>query len=338
MVFVTGGTGLLGSHLLVKLTQQHDEITAIYRDEDKIETVEECFEFYLKEEAKKHFKKIKWKKCDVLDIPRLEELMSGHQIVYHCAAIVSFAKQDFNKMLEINRYGTANMVNISLHLGIEKFCYVSSTAAVGNKDIPEEVEVTEEGKWVLTKDTSGYSVTKYSAEKEVWRGINEGLNAVIVNPSIIFGAGDWDESSLKIFKTIKKGLKFYPNGRNAFVDARDVAKIMVKLMNKQIFNDRFLCIGENASFKTVFDLIAKELHQKPPHIKLSPILMGIAWRLSVLWSVITFSKPLITKETTHSSFSTIKYSNQKIKNTIGHEFYSLEETIQNAVDFYKFCD
>src|SRR5690554_6599829 len=338
MVFVTGGTGLLGSHLLVELVQQHDQITAIYRNKSKIDTVKKCFDFYLKENAELHFNKITWKECDVLDIPSLEEELQGHKIVYHCAAIVSFAKRDFQHMMEINRYGTENIVNLSLDLGVEKFCFVSSTAAVGTKDIPSNVEVDENGKWILTEETSGYSVTKYSAEKEVWRGINEGLNAVIVNPSIIFGAGDWDESSLKIFKTIKKGLKFYPNGRNAFVDARDVAKIMVELMNKQIFNDRFLCIGENASFKTVFDLIAKELHQKPPHIKLSPILMGIAWRLSVLWSVITFSKPLITKEATHSSFSTIKYSNQKIKNTIGHEFYSLEETIQNAVDFYTLCD
>jgi len=338
MVFVTGGTGLLGSHLLVKLTQQHDEITAIYRNKDKIETVEDCFKFYLKDEGKKHFKKIKWKKCDVLDVPRLEELMEGHTIVYHCAAIVSFARQDFNKMMQINRYGTANMVNIALHLGVEKFCFVSSTAAVGNKDIPEEVDVTEEGKWVLTDSTSGYSVTKYSAEKEVWRGINEGLNAVIVNPSIIFGAGDWDESSLKIFKTIKKGLKFYPSGSNAFVDARDVVNIMVELMDKEIFNERFLCIGENASFKSLFDLIAKELGKKPPQIKLSPALMGLAWRLSVFWSAISFSKPLITKETTHSSFSTIKYSNEKIKDAIGYEFYSLEETVKNAIDFERFDD
>src|SRR5690554_5721883 len=331
MVFVTGGTGLLGSHLLVELTQQHDEITAIYRDEDKIETVEECFEFYLKEEAKKHFKKIKWKKCDVLDVPRLEELMSGHQIVYHCAAIVSFAKQDLNKMLEINRYGTANMVNISLHLGIEKFCYVSSTAAVGNKDIPEEVEVTEEGKWVLTEDTSGYSVTKYSAEKEVWRGINEGLNAVIVNPSIIFGAGDWEESSMKIFKTISKGMKFYSPGANAFVDARDVARIMIELMNRNTFNNRYLCIGENAKFQHLFELVAKELDIKPPSKKVNPILMGITWRLSVAWAALTFSKPLITKSAAHNAFKTTKYSSQKIKDAIGYQFYTLEETVENAV-------
>lgn len=331
MVLVTGGTGLLGSHLLVELTQQHDQITAIYRNQSKIDTVKKCFDFYLAENATFYFNKINWIMCDVLDIPQLEEVMTGHKIIYHCAAIVSFAKNDFHHMLEINRYGTANMVNLALTLGIEKFCFVSSTAAVGTKDIPSEVEVDEKGKWILTNQTSGYAITKYSAEKEVWRGINEGLNAVIVNPSIIFGAGDWEESSMKIFKTIAKGLKFYSPGANAFVDARDVSRIMVTLMNRNIFNERFLCIGANAKFKHVFDLVAHQLNKKPPSRKVSPFLMGMTWRLSVLWAGITFSKPLITKYSANNAFKTTKYSNQKIKEKIGYSFYSLEETVENAV-------
>lgn len=332
MVFVTGGTGLLGSHLLVELAQQHDKITAIYRDESKISTVEKCFDNYLKDKAEIHFKKIVWRKCDILDVPSLEEELEGHKIVYHCAAIVSFAKRDFNQMMEINRYGTANMVNLSLDLGIEKFCYVSSTAAVGNKDIPENIEVDENGKWILTDETSGYSVTKYSAEKEVWRGIEEGLNAVMVNPSVIFGAGDWNESSMKIFKTIGNGLKFYSPGANSFVDARDVAKIMIHLMKSDISKERYLCIGANTSFKHLFELISKNLNQKPPSKKVHPFLMGITWRLSVFWAVLTFSKPLITKSAARNAFSTIKYSNQKIKDAIGYEFYAIEETVENAVE------
>src|SRR5690554_4512172 len=331
MVFVTGGTGLLGSHLLIELTQQHDNITAIYRNKSKIDTVRKCFDFYLSEKAELHFNKINWIECDILNIPRLEEMMIGHTIIYHCAAIVSFARRDFQHMMEINRYGTANMVNIALDIGVDKFCFVSSTAAVGTKDIPDEVEVDENGKWILTEETSGYSVTKYSAEKEVWRGMNEGLNVVIVNSSIIFGAGDWEESSMKIFKTVSKGLKFYSPGANAFVDARDVSRIMVELMNRNLFNERFLCIGENAKFKRVFDLVANALGQKPPNKKVHPLLMGITWRLSVFWAGITFSKPLITKSAANNAFSTTKYSNAKIKEAIAYEFYTLEETVENAV-------
>jgi nucleoside-diphosphate-sugar epimerase len=332
MVFVTGGTGLLGSHLLVELAQQHDQITAIYRNKTKIETVKKCFDYYLKAESETYFNKITWIECDVLDVPSLEDIIQGHSIIYHCAAIVSFSKRDFNQMMEINRFGTENMVNISIALGIEKFCFVSSTSAVGHKDIPADVEVDENGKWVLTDETSGYGITKYSAEKEVWRGMEEGLNAVIVNPSVIFGAGDWNESSMRIFKTISNGMKFYSPGANSFVDARDVAKIMVELMNRNVFNERFLCIGANTTFKHLFDLIAQELNKKPPNKKVNPVLMGITWRLSVLWAIFTFSKPLITKSAARNAFNTIKYSNKKIKNEIGYEFYSIEKTLKNAVE------
>lgn len=331
MIFVTGGTGLVGSHLLVELAQKHDKITAIFRNEEKIKTVKKVFEFYLQEQAESCFDKINWKKCDVLDIPLLAELMEGHKVVYHCAAVVSFKRTDFRRMMEINRQGTANIVNICLELKIDKLCYVSSTAAVGNKDILQDELVDENGKWILTDETSGYSVSKYSAEKEVWRGIEEGLNAVMVNPSVVIGAGNWKESSLVIFNTIAKGLRFYSPGANAFVDARDIAKIMVLLVEQDIKNERFLVTGENVAFKTLFDLIAKRLGKKPPKYKVSKTLMGITWRLSVFWAAITFSNPAITKSSAKSAFNKIKFDNSKVKNRLNYQFYSLSESVENAV-------
>jgi nucleoside-diphosphate-sugar epimerase len=331
MIFVTGGTGLIGSHLLVELAQKHSKITAIYRDETKISTVEKLFDYYLKDKSTSCFEKISWVQCDVLNVPELEEVMKGHSIVYHCAAVVSFKRRDFSKMMKINRYGTANIVNLCLHLNVDKLCYVSSTAAVGNKDVPEDQLVDENGKWILTDDTSGYSITKYSAEKEVWRGIEEGLNAVMVNPSIVIGAGDWTESSLVIFNSISKGLKFFSPGSNAFVDARDVVKIMILLVENDIKSERYLCIGENSSFKSLFELIAKHLNQNPPKYQVSPILMGIAWRLSVFWSVMTFSSPTITKSSARSAFKNIKFSNEKVRKALNYDFYSLEESVENAV-------
>lgn len=331
MVFVTGGTGLVGSHLLVELVQKHEHITAIYNDPKKIETVRKLMSYYLKDRAMDLFERITWKQCNILDVPLLEEVMKCHDIVYHCAAIVSFKRRDFSKMMKVNRYGTANIVNICLAQNIKKMCYVSSTAAVGNKDIPEDQLVDENGKWILTDDTSGYSVTKYSAEKEVWRGIEEGLDAVMVNPSIVIGAGKWTESSLVIFDQIRKGLKFYSPGSNAFVDARDVSRIMVELVEKDKSAERYLCIGENAKFKTVFDTIAERLDKKAPKYEVSPVLMGIAWRLAVFWSAITFSSPAITKSSAQSAFKHIKFSNKKVKEELVYNFHSLEEMVDNAI-------
>ncbi len=331
MVFVTGGTGLIGSHLLVELVQRHDAVTAIYNDPEKIQTVKKVFEFYLKAESAALFGKIRWVQCNILDVGDLEEVMAGHQQIYHCAAIVSFKRRDFSKMIAVNRYGTANIVNVALSLNIKRLCYVSSTAAVGNKDVPEDELVDESNKWILTDQTRGYSISKYSAEKEVWRGIEEGLDAVIVNPSIAFGAGNWEESSMVIFDTIRKGLKFYSPGANAFVDARDVAKIMVTLMDRDIVNERFLCIGENRPFFEVFATIARQLNQPPPKYKASPLLMGIAWRLAVFWAVITFSSPVITRSSAESAFKKIKYSNKKITDRLDYDFYTLEEMVENAI-------
>ncbi|MDG0974552.1 MAG: NAD-dependent epimerase/dehydratase family protein [Crocinitomicaceae bacterium] len=331
MIFVTGGTGLIGSHLLAELVKKNEPITAIYRNSKKIETVKRVFDFYLGTEAKRLFSLIRWVPCDVLDVVQLEEAMKGHTIVYHCAANVSFKRRDYLKMMQTNRTGTENIVNLCLSLKFSKLCYVSSTAAVGNKDIPSNVEVTENGKWEKTDETSGYSISKYSAEKEVWRGIEEGLNAVIINPSVVIGAGDWNESSLVIFRTISRGLRFYSPGANAFVDARDVVKIMVDLVEKDIKNERFLCIGENLSFQSLFNMIADCLGKKRPSYKVSPLLMGVAWRLATLWAALTFRSPAITRSSARSAFNVTRFSNEKVKKTLNHEFIPIDEAVSNAV-------
>jgi dihydroflavonol-4-reductase len=327
MIFVTGGTGLLGSHLLFQLTNSDVQIKAIYREEEKIKTVEKIFSFYDPINFKNRLKKIKWVHCDILDIISLEEELKSCKTVYHCAALVSFYRKDFYQLMKINREGTANIVNACLNNNISKICYVSSTAAIGsNDDI-----VTEETKWKQSPSTSGYSISKYSAEKEVWRGVEEGLNAVIVNPCLLIGAGNWKESSMTIFKTIDDGLKFYTSGSNAFVDARDVAEIMEKLMNSDIKNERFLCIGENSSFLNMLSIVAQKLNKKAPSIKVSKFLMKLSWLISGIVSKMIGKKPVITKETANSAFSNTIYDASKVKNTLNFQFKSLEESISNAV-------
>jgi nucleoside-diphosphate-sugar epimerase len=329
MIFVTGGTGLLGSHLLFELTKSDTPVKAIFRNASKLEVVKRVFKFYDQQNGLERFNSIQWVNCDVLDVVTLAEEMEGSSHVYHCAAIVSFHRRDFNAIMKVNREGTANVVNCALDLGVEKLCYVSSTAAIGNGN--NDPIVTEETKWKQSPTTSGYSIAKYSAEKEVWRGIEEGLNAVIVNPCVIIGAGDWNESSMTMFRTIDKGLKFYTEGENAFVDARDIAEIMQKLMLSDIQNERFLCIGENAAFKTLFDKIALRLNKKQPTILVKPWLMGITWRLMALISLLPRIKSPITQETARSAFGKTVYSNEKIKSALDFKFRTLDEMVENAV-------
>lgn len=330
MVFVTGGTGLIGSHLLFELVQKEEKVRAIYRNPNAIDKVLKLFKYYNNDNSQFLFDKIEWVSCDILDVVTLDEVIKDCSDVYHCAALVSFHRNDFNQLMKINREGTANIVNACLGNNIRKLAYVSSTAAIGGANLADLV--TEDLKWKQSENTSGYAISKYSAEKEVWRGVEEGLDIVIVNPSVVIGAGNWNESSLTIFKTIENGLKFYTSGSNAFVDARDVTKTLVQLMESEIKNERFLCVGENAKFIDLFHLISKRINKKPPYILVQSWLASLTWRVAALVSLLTGKRSTITKESATSAFNVTKYSNAKIKTALNHEFYTLEQMVDNAVN------
>lgn len=328
MIYVTGGTGLLGSHLLIELTKEKNSIRAIYRSEKKRIQTQQLFKYYYPEDWEVKFGQIEWVEGDILDVPFLLESMLNCEYVYHCAALVSFHKNDFSRLIKINREGTGNVVNACLALDVKKLCYVSSTAAIGgnNTDL-----TSEKTKWKSTPTTSGYSISKYNAEREVWRGIEEGLNAVIVNPCVILGAGNWNDSSLTIFRTLEKGMKFYPPGSNATVDASDVSSIMIALMKSDIHSQRYLCIGSNQSFYDLMSEITKQLNVKSPSVKTGRFIVEVARRFSWFFSLFSSKKPSITKETVQSLFGNSSYDNSKIKKAIGYEFKTLEDTVENAI-------
>lgn len=334
MVFVTGGTGLLGTHLLLDLLLKQEKVRALKRPHSNLDKVKSVFQYY--QGAKKGeelFNKIEWIEGDVLDVVALQDGVIGCEKVFHCAAMVSFVKRDFKKMMKVNKYGTANVVNVCLDSDVQQLVYVSSTAAIGRDASKEMYEETN--KWVNSAENSNYAVTKYLAENEVWRGIEEGLDAVIVNPCVILGPGDWNESSLSIFKVVKKGLKFYTPGGNAFVDARDVSKAMIQLSNEKKVNDRFLVIAENLKFKSLFDLIAEAFKVKGPHIATKKWMAEIAWRIEGFLRFCFGKKQNITKETARAAMKTTYYSNQKIKSAIGFEFVPVKDAVKNAVDYFE---
>ena len=328
MILVTGATGLLGSHLLVELSHSTVPVRALFRTIDRIEFVKKIFQYYLADRWESAFNKIEWVKGNILDIPLLEENMEGIETVYHCAALVSFSKREFESLIKINREGTANVVNVSLLKGVKTLCYVSSTASIGGQS---HTIVSEETKWKQSPKTSGYAISKYSAEKEVWRGVEEGLDCVIVNPSVIFGAGHWDESSLTIFRTVDKGIRFYTNGQGGIVDARDVAEIMVKLTNSTIRNERFLCVGHSVPFKELLTDIAIELGKNPPTINTPKWLIKVTLFLSWFSAKMRGKDAAITRESANTVYSVMEYDSTKVKERLNFSFRSKKETISNTV-------
>ena len=329
MIFVTGSSGLVGSHLLYALAAKSEKVKALYRSRESLRTVDKLFEYYNQKNGTNHTTdSIEWVKGDILDINVLYEATKDIDIVYHCAAVVSFLKADFHTCMKVNRRGTANVVNACLGNKVGKLCYVSSTAALGrSKGI-----TSEDTKWKAGPDVSGYSVSKHSAEKEVFRGAAEGLKVSIVNPCVILGPGDWKKSSLTIFNAAKNGLSFYTTGSNAMVDARDVANVLILLSEAQESEEKYLLIGENVSLKKLFTMITERLKTKSPKYKLNARVAKVtAFLLENSLRLFGIKSPL-TIESIQSAYKQVSYSNQKVKKRFNYSFYTLEESIDNAIE------
>jgi nucleoside-diphosphate-sugar epimerase len=336
MIFVTGGTGLVGAHLLFELTSSGKNVKALKRETSNLEQVLKTFSCY-SETPDKLFQMIEWIDGDILDYFSLENILSGVTGIYHCAAIVSFDPKERKKMIANNVEGTANIVNAAIENGVKKICHVSSIAALGRLENGQLV--TEETNWVPSKKISGYSESKFFSEAEIWRGIEEGLDAVIVNPSIIFGPANWETGSAKMFKTIWDGMKFYTKGITGFVDVRDVVKAMVLLMEEKNFgtakNQRYLLNAENLSYQDVFFQIADALEKPRPKYFASNLLLQFVWRAAKSVSLLTRKPALITRETVANSNVIYKFDGSKITRQFNFGYRPISETIQQTAAFLK---
>jgi nucleoside-diphosphate-sugar epimerase len=333
MILVTGGTGLVGSHLLFDLVRSGEIVRALKRENSSTELVKKVFSLY-SPDAEMLMEKIEWIIGDITDIYSLYEAMQDVEKVYHAAAIVSFHASDYNEMMKINIDGTANVVNACLHKKIKKLCFVSSIATLGRKDNEELID--EETHWKNSNTNSAYSISKYGAEREVWRGITEGLSAVIVNPSVIIGPGEWKKGSSQLFQQVWNGLRYYTHGMNGYVDVRDVVKCMIQLMDSEIENSRFVVSSENLDYLDLFSIIAEGLGKKKPSVKATAFLSQVACKAEWIRTKLTGKKPLITKETARTAFQRYQYSTEKIKKAIGIEFIPVKLSIQeNCKQFLK---
>ncbi len=313
MVLVTGGSGLVGSELITQLIANGKIVRAIYN-----KTPLPPFEHGA----------VTQMQCNILDVVALEEAMQGITELYHCAAMVSFNPVYRKQMFTVNVEGTANVVNAALDAGVKKMVYISSVAAL-SKHIDTDL-IDETKSWNAATNHSNYGQSKHLAELEVWRGIAEGLNAAIVNPAIILGAGNWNEGSTKIFKNVYDQSPWYAEGSTGFVDVKDVVKALMALMQSDITAQRFIVSATNTTYKNLFELIAKGFNKKPPHKKVTPLIAAIVWRLAAVQSFFTKEEPLITKETAASALTNINYNNSKLKTFLPNfEYQSLERTIED---------
>lgn len=315
-ILVTGGSGLVGKELLSQLLDNGYRVRAI-----------------------KHHSEIKVKspnleivEGDLLDVISLEEAMKGITFVFHCAAIVSYDPADRYRLLKYNIEGTANLVNACIDASIQKLVHVSSVAAIGRleKDDHEKL-VTEKTPWTEKNSNSNYGKSKFLSEMEVWRGAGEGLNVVIVNPSLILGGDNWDNGSSAIFKSAYNEIPWYSDGVSGFVDVQDVAGAMILLIESDIRSERFILSSENLSFREIFSSIAKCFGKKPPNRRVNKFLAEIVWRLEKVKAILSGKRPLLTKETAKSSLGKVYFDNSKILKALpGFTFTPIHETIERT--------
>lgn len=320
-IFVTGATGLLGNYLIRELLKDNQQVVALYRS-----SIPQIF-------TDNEYKGITWIQGDIFDVMLLEEIMQECDQVYHCAGLVSFNPSKASLLMKVNVEGTANIVNAALAAGIRKLVHVSSVASLGRKR--NNSTVTENVKWDDNANPSVYGKSKYLGELEVWRGIAEGLDAVIVNPVIILGKGDWHHGSSATFRNAFNEFPWYTEGVSGFVDAADVAQLMVLLMKSEISAERFIVSAENKTYRAVFAEMAIAFGKRPPFRKVTPFLASVVWRLEGAKAFFTGEEPLLTKETAETAQQRVNFDNSKILNAFpGFQFRSVTDTIHACCKEY----
>ena len=332
LTFLTGSTGLLGGHMLIQLYKKGKRLRCLIRSTSSFEQLQTICDFYEQsfEELKNN---VDWVVGDTLDYCSLCEMMKHVDEVYHCAALVSFNSKDNASILRTNIQGTANMVDAALSNNIKRFCFVSSIAALGktydHSPIQEETPRKNEGR------SSNYSESKFKSELEIWRGMAEGLNAVIVNPGIILGPGLIDKGSMLIVKTGRKGLPFYTKATTGYVDVRDVCRSSIELMERSFYGKRYILVSENAHSGTVLGLVAKEYGKKPPRYVAGPLLLSFGVFASTIWGFLTGTTPQLTKSTIRSVQNPDRFSNERLKTTLNYAFIPLDQTIKDICNHLK---
>lgn len=317
---VTGASGFVGTHLVRFLSQKGHTVRALYNSRPPAADMQSL-------------PGVTWLPCDLLDVFAVDEVMQGVGDVYHCAAIVSFKPADKERLLHFNVESTANVANAALEHNVRKLVYISSIASLGRKTNGREI--TEEEQWEESGNNSVYARSKYLAELEVWRAMGEGLDAVIVNPGIILGEGDWSDGSARLMKIAYNEFPFYTSGINGWVDVADVVRAMYELMQSDVVDERFIIAEGNHAYKDIFTMMAHALGRKPPHIHANRWMTNLVWRWNMLKHRLTGGELTITRETANTSQNKNLYSNGKLLQFLpGFRYTPMQQTIQRMAQVY----
>ncbi|MFM2317061.1 MAG: hypothetical protein RLZZ155_1393 [Bacteroidota bacterium] len=329
MNFVTGATGLIGSHLVLRLVEEGMPVTALFRNEKGQSEVYNLFQFYGKENL---FPLVEWVKGDVEDADDMYELTEGADIVFHCAAIVSYHKKEASRMLEVNINGTKNVVNACIENDVKHLIHISSISALG--DSKGEI-IDEETPRNFNDYHSNYSKGKYLSEQEVWRGVQEGLNATILNPGVIFGPNNCTRSSGTMIARIDKGLPALPAGGSGIVSVLDVVEVMVLAAKQAPTNERYILCAENVRMSELFTKIANALHVKIGKNIAKKWQIVLVYYMEALIELFTGKRATITREIIRNYDEVKQFDGSKVTRAFEFQYRDTFTSIEDTIMYYK---
>ncbi len=314
-ILITGITGLFGSYL----AREFSELGEIYgfARSSSSSRLTEGFDF-----------PVKWKEGDLGDIDSLENALQDIDLVIHSAGFVSFDPSDEKKLYQTNVTGTANLVNAMLLSGVNKLIYVSSVAAVGRSQ--EQNVIDENFKWVASPLNTSYAHSKYYGELEAWRGEQEGLDLIVVNPSVLLGKIADNRSSTEVYQYVLKENTFYPGGNINYIDVRDAARITRLLLEKDAWGERFILNRESLPYGEFFRIMAKEFGKMPPSKELKSGLLHVAVFINGILRTLGLSKSPLNKKTAKVSQLKTRFDNKKVNDLLNYEYRPLQETFRWA--------
>ncbi len=331
MILITGGTGMVGSRVLLECVKKNKPVRAIYR---RIESLNHIKKKFIKSypENSDLFNRIEWIKADLNDLEGLNIAFKGVKFVYHCAAKVSFVQFHYEKLLKTNIEGTANIVNLCIKHKVKKLGYVSSIASLGvEKNVKN---INENHSWSSSQNHTAYAYSKYSAELEVWRASQEGIDVIIINPGIILGPHFWHRSSGALFEKVNNGLKYYTMGNAPIVSLEDVVKSLIILMDSLIKNERFILVADNIKQKELLDKIAIALNKKKPGFLLSKRKLKTLFVIDKTLNFLGLKKRYLSIALIDSLCNNQKYDGSKILSKINFTYSKIDEVISQIVKKY----
>ncbi|MEO5979982.1 MAG: NAD-dependent epimerase/dehydratase family protein [Chryseolinea sp.] len=320
MIAVTGANGLLGSFVVRKLLDQGEPFVALCRKGSDRSALNDVAS------------KVSWRIADIMNPVELREALQDITHVIHTAASVSFNPLRADEVTDINVIGTRNVVNICLDQHVKRLVHVSSVAALSRQR--DQMIIDETNKWIESPTNNVYASSKYQSELEVFRGQEEGLSTVVINPSFILGEGNWNVSSMQLFKYAWEQHPFYIDGFLNYVDVKDVASIIIALLHDPVEGERYIASTGKISFRDMLEKMATRFSKKVPSIKITK---GVLKPLAFVESVrtrLTRTEPRITYETARLAGTEFLFDNRKITNKLDFEFQPIDETLERCCRYY----